>query len=348
MPERPNVLIIRRRFLGEIVMLGPLLRNLRLHWPDASLTVLTAARFTEAIALNADASAALAWPSRAVEWPAFLRKVRRARFTHVIDCETTKLSGVIARLCAAPVRVAVVDPARPVARRSADTHVGKDRRAKSPAAAGRPHEETSPRPSMAEHFLTALGPLDVPIATREFQCEPRADDVAAMQRFVGASERVLLVHPGARARHSRWPAERFAAVIDFAQDDLSAQVVLVGGPREELLLNDIRRRLRTHLLSVPGALTIGRFAALARISDAVLCHDSGFMPLAAAVGAPVVALVADADADAFAPQGAIHRLLQPNDLAAGVDAITIEQVCVAVRDTIGSRPRRTVLLPPKR
>jgi ADP-heptose:LPS heptosyltransferase len=41
---KPRILIIRRRYLGDIVLLGSVLRNLRLHWPNAHLTVLTDAQ----------------------------------------------------------------------------------------------------------------------------------------------------------------------------------------------------------------------------------------------------------------------------------------------------------------
>jgi len=45
MPDAPHVLVIRRRYLGDIVLLGSVFRNLRLHWPDAHLTALTEAPY---------------------------------------------------------------------------------------------------------------------------------------------------------------------------------------------------------------------------------------------------------------------------------------------------------------
>ena len=40
MPQNPKILVIRRRYLGDVVLLGSLLRNLRLHWEGAHITVL--------------------------------------------------------------------------------------------------------------------------------------------------------------------------------------------------------------------------------------------------------------------------------------------------------------------
>ena len=52
--DAPHVLVIRRRYLGDIVLLGSVLRNLRLHWPKAQLTVLTEPAYTAVLALNPD------------------------------------------------------------------------------------------------------------------------------------------------------------------------------------------------------------------------------------------------------------------------------------------------------
>ena len=62
--DAPHILLIRRRYLGDIVLLGSVLRNLRLHWPDALLTVLTEPAYTGILALNPDVTTALAFPDR--------------------------------------------------------------------------------------------------------------------------------------------------------------------------------------------------------------------------------------------------------------------------------------------
>ena len=59
----PRILVIRRRYLGDIVLLGPFLRNLRLHWPDANITVFVEDRFAEAYALNPDVNRILIQPA---------------------------------------------------------------------------------------------------------------------------------------------------------------------------------------------------------------------------------------------------------------------------------------------
>jgi heptosyltransferase-3 len=295
----PHVLIIRRRYLGDVVLLGSLLRNLRLHWPEARLSVLVERRFAEVSALNADVNSTFTLPMRWTEWPSFLQSLRRAGITHVLDLDNTEKTAVIARLTGAPLRVALHHGDHPAKFRGAYTHLVHD-----PSAL----HETRP---ITEYYLRALEPIGVPVVTREIKLEPPAAEVAQISRFVGASTRVLLVHPGSRSPMRVWPAEHFAAVIDYAQDELGAQVVLVGGPADAAIIADIRSRVRTHLLDLGGTLPIGRFAALARISHTLLCHDSGPMHVAAAVGTPVVAIYGSQNAELFRPMGNRHILLQP-------------------------------------
>ena len=295
----PRVLIVRRRYLGDIVLLGSLLRNLRLQWPDAHLAVLVEPRFAELLAMNPDVNATLALPRSLTEWPGFVRQLRVGRFTHVLDLDNTEKTALIARLSGAGDRVTLHHGGHRVKFRAAYSAIVYD-----------PEAQHENRP-ITDYYLRALEPIGVPVVTRAIRLEPRAEDVADLRRFVGAGRRVLLVHPGSRSPMRVWPAERFAEVIDHAQDELDTQVILVGGPADESVVADIRSRVRTHLYALPGAMPITRLAALARVSHAVLCHDSGPMHVAAAVGAPVIAIYGSQNATLFQPMGSGHTILQP-------------------------------------
>jgi lipopolysaccharide heptosyltransferase II len=338
-----RILIIRRRYLGDIVLLGSLVRNLRLYWANAHLGVLVERRFADLLAMNPDVNTTFTLPQKLAQWPRFLRQVRRERFTDVLDLDNTEKTALVARLSGAPKRVVLHHGGHGVKLRAAYTDVVHD-----------PNERHEAHP-ITDYYLRALEPLGVPVTTREIRLEPDAQEVAALRRFVGASNRVLLIHPGSRSPMRVWPAGRFAAIIDFAQDQLGAQVILVGGPTDEPILAEIRQHVRTHLLTLPGPLPIGRFAALARISHALLCHDSGPMHVAAAVGTPVIAIYGSQNATLFQPMGAGHTLLQPplpcatcvapERCVAGdsyrnlcVQNVTLERVREAVRAKLATNP----------
>jgi ADP-heptose:LPS heptosyltransferase len=299
MPLPPKILVIRRRYLGDVVLLGSLFRNLRLHWPDAHLAALVEPAYRSVLALNPDVSEVISLPSGLFAWPGFYARLRRARFTHVLDIDNTEGTAVISRLSGARMRITLHHGEHALKLRALYTD-----------SVYEPAEEHENQP-ITEYYLKALGPAGVPVATREIRLLPRESDLAEWRRFVGARGRILLLHPGSRSPSRIWPADRFAAVCDRVQDELGAQVVLVGGPADGALLSEIRTLARSHILAVPASPSVPGFAALARVSTVLLCHDSGPMHVAAAVGTPVVALYGSQNPVLFRPHGEGHTLLVP-------------------------------------
>lgn len=307
MENTQRVLVIRRRYLGDVVLLGSLLRNLRLHWPAAHLAALVEPAWAPILSLNPDVDQVLELPKGLSAWPGFVSRVRAARFTHVLDIDNTEKTALVSRLSGAPLRVALHHGAHPVKLRALYTDIVYE--------ASEVHEAQP----ISEYYMKALGPAGVPVATRQVRLVPREADVQEWRRFVGASGRTLLVHPGSRSAWRIWPSDRFAALCDRVQDELGTQVVLVGGPSEGGLIATIRSKAKTHLLVVEGQTPLPKFAALAAACGVMLCHDSGPMHVAAAVGARVVALYGSQNPVLFRPHGEGHtQLVPPSPCAACV------------------------------
>ena len=91
----PRVLVIRRRYLGDIVLLGSVLRNIRLRWPRAWIAVLTETAYAGVLGLNPDVDSALTFPHRKRQWLGFVRALRRTRFTHVLDFDNTEKTALV-------------------------------------------------------------------------------------------------------------------------------------------------------------------------------------------------------------------------------------------------------------
>ncbi len=297
-PPAPRILIIRRRYLGDIVLLGSVLRNLRLHWPAAHLTVLTEQAYAGVLPLNPDIHGALTFPRKLGEWFRFLRALRRARFTHVLDFDNTDKTALVTRLTGARVRATFDRELIPFRHRRLYTHTAKVTNAFYDSHA------------ITETYLALPAAIGVPIVSREVRLVPHADDIAAAQRLVYPGGRKVLIHPGSRSEHRIWPVERFAAVADRLQEELDCQVFLTAGPREKHLLEQIRRTANTHLVIADAPRTVGGLAALLAQFDVFLCHDSGPMHIAAAVGTPVVALFGSQNATIWRPLGDQHTILQ--------------------------------------
>jgi len=296
--DAPHVLVIRRRYLGDIVLLGSVLRNLRLHWPTAQLTVLTEPAFTPVLALNPDVTAALSFPRTTAAWPAFLTALRRARFTHVLDFDNTEKTALLTRLTGALLRVCF------------DRELIKFRYPRLYTHSAKVTNAFYDSHHITDTYLALLRPVGVPVATRDVRLVPLATDLAIAQKIAPSGTRKILIHPGSRSAFRLWPADRFAAVADRLQDELGAQVFLVAGPAEQALVAQIRTHTQTHVVALDRAFSVGQFAALLAQFDVFLCHDSGPMHVAAAVGTPVVALFSGQNATIWRPLGDRHTVLQ--------------------------------------
>jgi ADP-heptose:LPS heptosyltransferase len=294
----PRVLVIRRRYLGDIVLLGSVLRNLRLHWPSAWLAVLTEPAYAGVLRLNRDADAALTFPKGAAGWLKFVRHLRKIGFTHVLDFDNTDRTAIVTAVSGASTKATFDRELIPFRYRWAYTHVAKVTNAFYDS-----HHIT-------DTYLALPAALGVPIRSHEVKLVPRADDLAAAQKMVPRGGNKVLVHPGTRSSYRVWPVERFAEVCDRLQDKLGAQVFVTAGANEQPLLAQIRAQARSHLVPLGAAKNPGALAALIAQFDVFLCHDSGPMHIASAVGTPVVALFGSQNATIWRPLGQRHTILQ--------------------------------------
>ncbi|HKB91521.1 MAG TPA: glycosyltransferase family 9 protein, partial [Opitutaceae bacterium] len=264
-PVEPRVLVMRRRYLGDVVLLGALFRNLRLHWPHAHLAALVEPNYAGVLDLNPDVNEKWVLPKKMGAWPLFLARLRSAGFTHVFDLDNNDRTAWLSRVTGAKFRAVVWHEGTQPRWKSLYTHQVYD-----------PPEIHENR-SMVEYYLSILAAANVPITTRTVRLIPRSSDIEAISRYLGPTEKIrpakILIHPGSRSRYRLWPAENFAAVSDLLQDKLGANIFLAGGGGERALIEEIKGHAKLHIVSLDGPLPVSRFAALASQVDLMLCHD---------------------------------------------------------------------------
>lgn len=301
----PRILVIRRHYVGDLVLLGSFLASLRAHWPGASITVLADEGYADILALSPDRP--LVWqvprrPPRLGRTMDLLVRLRRAGFTHVFDLDNNDRTALCTRITGAPFRAGFDWSRGRLRQRLAYSHTVRV----DPAVYRSRH--------ITEHYLSLLAPAGVPVATREVALAVPGTEIDAASAMLASrnpeGRPVVLLHPGSSSAFRLWPAERFARTADRAQLELGAAVVVVGGPAEASLVRDIVRTAATPLASIEPPVPIVRLAALLARARAVLCHDSGPMHMAAAVGTPVVALLGSQSPAQWGPLGRGNRVLQ--------------------------------------
>ncbi|MDQ3815430.1 MAG: glycosyltransferase family 9 protein, partial [Armatimonadota bacterium] len=131
-----------------------------------------------------------------------------------------------------------------------------------------------------------------------------------MRRHGLVPHEFVVVHPGARLPTKCWPPERFARVLDEVEESAGLKTVLIGGGEERPLAESIRETAQAQPVDLAGQLPFGQLVALLQNCRLYIGNDTGPMHVAAAVGAPVIALFGLPEPARWGPVGENHVVLR--------------------------------------
>ncbi len=162
-------------------------------------------------------------------------------------------------------------------------------------------------------FLAALPPEDGNVHAADFYLRQVGGTGIAVPRILCSAAKgdFAVIHPFSGSKRKNWPLERFRAVAAWLERR-KIPVRWCAGPEEDL----------------PAAIRIRDIYDLACwLSQARLFigNDSGISHLAAAAGAPVLALFGASDPAIWAPRGPSVRVIS----AASLEDIDVGQVTLA-------------------
>ncbi len=116
---------------------------------------------------------------------------------------------------------------------------------------------------------------------------------------------IIAMHPGSGGYSTarRWKPERFAQVADTLFRDCGGQLLLLGGPEEAELHEQILGMLQSGIpaRSLAGKGSIKETAAVLELADLFIGNDSALMHLAVAGGTPTVAIFGLTNHKAWGP-----------------------------------------------
>jgi len=285
-----RILLIKPSSLGDVVHALPVLHALRARFAEARIDWLIASSLAELIDGHPAVNHAVRFdrqrfgriglsPRITAEFLRFLADLRRRRYDLVIDLQGLFRSGFLARATGSDVRVGM--------------HEARE-------GAGLFYTHRAPECDRDAHAVDRclsigqlLGFPDAPACFDLALPNAIVDEAERLLRTAGAKADDLLVAmvPGARWETKRWPVERFARVVDILHESPGVRCVLLGGESERGLCRQIVLQSERPAVDLSGHTGLRLLAAVLSRADVVLCHDSGAMHLATAMGRPLVCLV---------------------------------------------------------
>ena len=287
--------------MGDIVHAMPTCEAIRRAYPKARLTWLVKREWAGLVERIEGVDRV--WPvdSTLTGWLSQVSLLRAEHFDLVIDLQGLLRSAAIGWLSGSPLRVGFTN--------------GRE---------GSPwfYSKLVPVPSLEMHavdryLLVAKAVGAVAFGTPEFCFRIPQSDHDEVDRLLSRSGVApgtswVAMNVSARWPTKRWPAESFAEVADRLQQEGYGLVVLIGGPGDRVEVAAVKGQMKTPAIDLTGATTVGLLPALLSKASLLITNDSGPMHIAAAVGAPIVALFGPTSALLTGPYGAGHSVLTGN------------------------------------
>ena len=161
--------------------------------------------------------------------------------------------------------------------------------------------ELVPRP-MTRFYADIVAGLGCKLEDESYELSVSSADETAAREFlerrgIRGERRVVGISPGASFGSSKlWLEERFAALAHRLREELEVEVVLLGGPGEVELLQEIAGMIEPPLAGSPEDwLGLGGLKALIRDLDLLVTTDSGPRAIAQAFAVPQVVLMGPTD-----------------------------------------------------
>jgi lipopolysaccharide heptosyltransferase I len=297
-----KILILKPSSLGDVVQALPVLRLLKLAYPQSEIFWWIDSRLAPLLKDDPDLDWVIPWERRGwntlKRWRQLRTEIlflRAQNFDLVIDLQCLARSGTFAWLANGKFLVGLDEP-REGARGFYDLAI--------PRATYHTHA--------VDWYLSVLPPLGVPVH-KNFDWLPERPDIAAAvrEKWPGENRRWLILQPGGRWLNKRWPVENFAEIVrQLAAKHPEIQFAILGGADERVLAQDIKSAAPERCLNLCGELSLLEMVEWVRRGDLMVTNDTGPMHVAAALGKPVVALFGPTEPRRTGPYGQIATALR--------------------------------------
>jgi len=297
-----KILILKPSSLGDVIHALPVLRLLKLHYPDAEIFWWIDSSLAPLIEGDPDLTGIVRFErkrwGKPQHWPEMLASIRWLRaqnFDLVIDLQCLARSAIFAWLSRGKLLVGL-DEVREGARAFYDIAV--------------------PRKTFHTHavdwYLSVLPALAVPVH-QQFDWLPARPAIAAAvkSRWKMDGSKWIALQPGARWDNKRWPVEHFSALVRLlAQKFPAARFAVLGGKDDLPLGEQICRVDPPRVLNLCGATSLPEMIECVRLCDLLITNDTGPMHVAAALGKPLLALFGPTAPERTGPYGQLDNVLR--------------------------------------
>jgi len=298
LPQGAEILIIRLRSLGDLVLETPAIAALHSWRPDLRISVLVEPRFAPVLEGNPPIGEIIF--SRGLGETAL--DLLRRKFPIVFNQHGGPRSAMLSGASGSPLRVGwagyqysfLYNVAVPDAKEFYGT----------PAVHTVEHR-------ISQFYFTGLPRGPIPRA----QVFAQPDAIATVARKlaekgIAADAPYAVLQPGARLPGMRWPVAKFAEIARWLREKHGLASVVNLGARDTEIAAEVRSEMQKCAVVLDAQLDVRELIALIAGSRIFMGNDSGPSHLAAALQRPSVVVFGVTDPVQWRPWQAEHRIVQ--------------------------------------
>ncbi len=293
-----RILLIKFRHIGDVLLSTPLIKNLRIHFPDAQIDFALNEDTKEMISQNPDVNKIFAYDRKRIKNEGilfhiideykFIRKIIRNKYDLMINLTEGDRGAIISKLSGSKIRLGIESrnsllklfrPYRSSIKETAHIHA-------------------------VERDLEFLKLVDLKPKEKKVkvyfnnQDYEKASDILKSEKITD----FIVIHPVSRWMFKCWDDERFSMVIDYLQKE-GHRVVVTASPEQNELdrISKILSYCNSEPLNLSGKLTLKELSALISMAKLFVGVDTAPMHMAAALNIPVIALFGPTDPVIWGP-----------------------------------------------
>lgn len=292
-----NILAIKLRYLGDVLLATPTLHTLKAAYPAARLTVLVNRGTEDILRGNPHVDEIVPLDRGSIlQQIRFASEIRRRRFDTVVDLTDGDRAAFLTWISGASVRIGFNAEQRWTGHCYTTVVRGED------------------RAHRIERDLAALSPLGLEARDRIPRIWLTPEDDAGVETLVRElgiprDRAWVVIQPAARYWFKAWPPERFAELADRLSDRFGCQILVGGSLQEATLTQAVVNHAKHQLLNIAGRSDVRTLAALLKRSALFVGNDTGVMHIASAVGTPVVGLFGPSNPVEWGPRGGSSEVI---------------------------------------
>ncbi|WP_200763505.1 putative lipopolysaccharide heptosyltransferase III [Nitrosophilus alvini] len=288
-----KILLIKFRNIGDVLLMTPLIKNLKLIFPNSTIDIVINKESETILKNNVNINKLFLYDRSLIKKQNLLNKIKfeiefarniiRNRYDLIINLTEGDRGTIISLLTKAKKKFGYLPK-------------NKLLKALSPYNRYKTHFEQI---HAVERDLSFLEFLDKKPIEKRIEIYFSKQDLEKTKKF---KKNFIVLHPVAKWQYKFWEIDRFAKIIDYLIEN-NQKVIITGSPnpKELAIIDEIISIAKHKPVNLAGQLTLKETAALYSKAKLFIGLDTAPMHMAAAVDIPVITLFGLSDPVVWGP-----------------------------------------------